>query len=79
MKKIPFDYQASLINPEWRRNFSWPITHNILLGPFKDQLLGYLQFINNIDNDAFLEKTGKEVVELTAQFPLHKEFDHEML
>jgi len=35
--------------------------------------------INNIDNDAFLEKTGKDVAELTAQFPLHKEFDHEML
>jgi len=35
--------------------------------------------INNIDNDAFLEKNRNDVAELTAQFPLHKEFDHEML
>jgi len=35
--------------------------------------------INNIDNDAFLEKNRNDVSELTAQFPLHKEFDHEML
>ena len=35
--------------------------------------------INNIDSDAFLEKIGNDVAELTAQFPLHKEFDHEML
>ena len=35
--------------------------------------------INNIDNDALLEKNRNDVAELTAQFPLHKEFDHEML
>ena len=35
--------------------------------------------INNIDNDDFLEKTAEDVAVLTAQFPLHKEFDHEML
>ena len=35
--------------------------------------------IKNIDNDDFLEKTAKDVAELTAQFPLHKEFNHEML
>ena len=35
--------------------------------------------IENIDNDAYLEKTKGEVAELTSEFPLHKELDHEML
>ena len=35
--------------------------------------------IKNIDDDAFLDKTSKEIAELTKNFPLHKEFSHEML
>ena len=35
--------------------------------------------IRNIDNDAILDKIAIEVKELTSNFPLHKECEHEML
>ena len=35
--------------------------------------------IRNIDDDAILDKIAIEVKELTSNFPLHKECEHEML
>ena len=35
--------------------------------------------IRNIDDDTILDKIAIEVKELTSNFPLHKECEHEML
>ena len=41
------------------------------------QIMWFLD--GKLSYDDVIEKTAKDVAELTAQFPLHKEFNHEML
>ena len=76
---VPFDKKSPLVTSGIRIGTPALTTRGMKEKEMETISLFFDSVIKNINDDNYLDNISKEVAELTKNFPLHKEFDHEML
>ena len=76
---VPFDKKSPLVTSGIRIGTPALTTRGMKEKEMEVISLFFNNVIENIDDNDYLDNISKEVAELTKNFPLHKEFNHEML
>ena len=76
---VPFDKKSPLVTSGIRIGTPALTTRGMKETEMNSISLMIDKAIRNIDDDAILNKIATEVSELTSTFPLHKEYEHEVL
>ncbi len=76
---VPFDKKSPLVTSGIRIGTPALTTRGMKEKEMETISLFFDNVIKNINDDDYLDSISKKVSELTKNFPLHKEYDHEML